>query len=75
MAPRLVCVYGDRSSCHSTSHPLPRHTTPDGTVIRNPKTNEIYHKNQIIHRNGGSYIVIGSNPETGEPIVKPVKVK
>lgn len=45
------------------------------TVIRNPKTQEIYHKNQIIHRNGGSYIVIGSNSETGEPLVKPVKVK
>lgn len=45
------------------------------TVIRNAKTGEIYQKNQIIHRNGGAYMVVGNDPNTGEPLFKPVKVK
>jgi hypothetical protein len=45
------------------------------TVISNSETGEIYHKNQIIQRNGGSFIVTGKDPVTGGPLFKPVKVK
>lgn len=44
------------------------------TVIKDAKTGEIYHKDQVVHRNGGTFLVTGMD-DNGKPLFKAVKVK